>query len=103
MAKQEEVRDCWCERIAAQEASGQSVRAYCKEHGIGEHSFYAWRQRLKRESQTVSFALVQTKPERLEFGDLMAELILAGGERLRIPCEEAALSAVLRAVRALAQ
>lgn len=103
MAKQQEVREGWRERVAAQEVSGQSVRAYCQEHGIGEHSFYAWRQRLRRESPTVSFALVQTKPERLESGNLMAELILAGGERLRIPCEEAALSAVLRAARALAQ
>lgn len=102
MAKQEEVRERWCERVAAQGASGQSVRAYCKQHGFCEHSFYAWRQRLRRESQSVSFALVQTRPERPESGALMAELLLAGGERLRIPCEEAALGAVLRAVRAVA-
>jgi hypothetical protein len=31
----------------------------------------------------------------------MLELALNGGERLRIPCEEAALELVLRVVRAL--
>ena len=31
----------------------------------------------------------------------MVELALNGGERLRIPCEEAALELVLRVVRAL--
>ena len=101
MAKQVEVREQWRERVAAQESSGLAVRAYCKEHGIGEHSFYTWRQRLRRESQAVSFALVQAKLERPESADRIAELLLPGGERLRIPCEEAALSAVLRAVRAL--
>ena len=78
-----------------------SVRAYCKQHGFCEHSFYAWRQRLRREPQAATFALVQARPERPESADGMAELILPGGERLRIPCEEAAVSAVLRAVRAL--
>lgn len=103
MRKQAEVGEQWRERVAAQESSGQSVRGYCKEHGIGEHSFYAWRQRLKRESETVSFALVKAKPARPESADGRAELLLPGGERLRIPCEEGALAAVLRAVRALAQ
>ncbi len=30
----------------------------------------------------------------------MAEVVLAGGERLRIPCEEASLNVVLRVLRA---
>lgn len=78
-----------------------SVRAYCKQHGYCEHSFYAWRQRLRRESQSVTFALVEAKAERPESADRIAELIFRGGERLRIPCEEAALGMVLRTLRAL--
>ena len=101
MAKQQEVRERWLERVTAQETSGVSVRAYCKRHGYCEHSFYAWRQRLRRESQTMTFALVQAKAESTERGDRMAELLLSGGERLRIPCEEAALAMLLRTVRAL--
>jgi hypothetical protein len=101
MGKQAEVRQCWRERMAAQEASGLSVRAYCNEHGIGEHSFYSWRQRLRRESQPVSFALVESKQEAKPDGAGVAEVVLTGGERLRIPCEEGTLSVVLRVLRAL--
>lgn len=102
MAKQEEVQARWRERVAVQEASGVWVRAYCKEHGIGEHSFHAWRQRLRREAQPVSFALVEAKQDTAECSDCMAEFALPGGERLRIRSEETALGIVLRRLRALA-
>ena len=35
MGKQQEVREGWRERVAAQEVSGQSVRAYCQEPASG--------------------------------------------------------------------
>jgi hypothetical protein len=38
--------DVWRERIAAQQAGGQSIRALCKENGWHEHAFYWWRSRL---------------------------------------------------------
>jgi hypothetical protein len=38
--------DVWRERIAAQRASGQSIRAWCRDNGCREHSFYFWRVRL---------------------------------------------------------
>lgn len=38
--------DTWRERIAAQRASGQSIRAWCRDNGCREHSFYFWRVRL---------------------------------------------------------
>lgn len=99
MDKQAEARELWSERIAEQEASGLSIRAYCKEHGIGEHSFYAWRQRLRRTEEPVGFALVDTKRREPEHDRKPFELILAGGERLQIPCEEGTLRVVFRALR----
>lgn len=36
----------WRERITAQQAGGQSIRALCKENGWHEHAFYWWRARL---------------------------------------------------------
>lgn len=36
----------WRERIASQQAGGQSIRALCKENGWHEHAFYWWRSRL---------------------------------------------------------
>ena len=39
----------WREHLAAHEASGLSVRVYCREHGLGEASFYQWRRRFQCE------------------------------------------------------
>jgi transposase-like protein len=101
MGKQSEAREDWKQRVAGQEQSGLSVRAYCKQQGLGEHSFYQWRKRLRTEAP-VSFALVEErKAARAEREPRMLELALNGGECLRIPCEEAALELVLRVVRAL--
>ena len=47
----------WSERIAAQQRSGISVKQFCKEQGLTEYSFYAWRKRLQ-EKVSVRFALV---------------------------------------------
>jgi hypothetical protein len=37
--------DKWAERIAAQQRSGISVKQFCKEQGLTEYSFSAWRKR----------------------------------------------------------
>ncbi len=39
--------DRWRERIVAQQASGQSIRGWCRDNGCPEHGFYWWRARLK--------------------------------------------------------
>jgi hypothetical protein len=49
--------DEWAERIAAQQRSGNSVKQFCKEQGVPEGSFYAWRKRLQKR-EPVRFALV---------------------------------------------
>jgi hypothetical protein len=38
--------DVWRQRIEAQRASGQTIRAWCRANATGEHSFYWWRARL---------------------------------------------------------
>src|SRR5581483_5643363 len=55
--------DEWAERIAAQQRSGISVKQFCKEHGLTEYSFYAWRKRLQ-EKGPVRFALVERSARR---------------------------------------
>jgi len=57
--------DQWRERLAAQERSGVSVRQFCKEQGLTECSFYAWRKRLRAQGP-VRFALVERGPARPE-------------------------------------
>ena len=60
-----EKADEWSERIAAQQRSGVSVKQFCKEKGLTEYSFYAWRKRLQ-ETGPVRFALVERGARRHE-------------------------------------
>jgi transposase len=76
--------DEWAERIAAQQGSGISVKQFCKEQGLTEYSFYAWRKRLQ-ERVSVRFALVERSARLQErSAEPALELVLATGERLRI-------------------
>ena len=68
----------WSKLIAEQEASGQKVRRFCRERGIGEPSFYYWRKRL-RKSDTVRFALRETTPADTGRTASALELVLRNG------------------------
>ena len=92
----------WSERIAAQGRSGLSARQFCKEQGLPECSFYAWRKRLQ-QTGPVRFALVDRSPRRQEHGkEAGVELVLVTGERLRISAgvDAATLQTVLDVLRA---
>lgn len=88
-------REYWSNLIAEQEASGQSIRTFCQEKGVGDHSFYYWRKRLQK-SEPVEFALLKTVASAPPL-----ELILANGEQLRIRngVDVATFRLVLDAVR----
>ena len=88
-------REYWSKLIAEQDSSGQTIRTFCKERGIGEHSLYYWRKRL-RQNESVQFALLKTVASATPL-----ELILPNGEQLRIPngVDAATLRLVLNAVR----
>ena len=43
-----DVERAWRERISAWAASGLTARAYCRDHGVSEPSFYAWRRKLRQ-------------------------------------------------------
>ena len=88
--------------MAAQQRSGVSVNQFCKEQGLTEYSFYAWRRRLE-QTGPVRFALVDRSPRRQEPATEAAlELVLATGERLRISAgaDAATLRTVLDVLRA---
>jgi hypothetical protein len=92
----------WGERIAEQERSGLSVKQFCKEQGLTECTFYAWRKRLRGEAP-VRFALVDRGAVRQEpVTETSLELVLATGERLRIGTgvDATTLRTVLDALRA---
>ena len=92
--------DEWAQRIAAQQRSGTSVKQFCKEHGLTEYSFYAWRKRLQ-QTGPVRFALVERpRPQELA-AEAALELVLPTGERLRISAgvDAATLRSVLDVLR----
>jgi transposase len=94
--------DEWAERMAAQQRSGMSVKQFCKEQGLTEYSFYAWRKRLQ-ENGPVRFALVERNARRQErTAEAVLELVLPSGERLRIGAgvDVATLRVVLDVLRA---
>jgi hypothetical protein len=94
--------DQWAERIAAQQRAGISVKQFCKEQGLTEYSFYAWRKRLQ-QTGPVRFALVDRSPRRQEGAvEVALELVLASGERLRISAgvDATTLRTVLDVLRA---
>jgi transposase-like protein len=94
--------ELWREWLAAQERSGLSVKQFCKERGLKDCTFYAWRKRL-REQGPVRFALVERGGVLREpTTEASLELVLATGERLRIGAgvDGATLRTVLDALHA---
>ena len=94
--------DQWAERIAAQQRSGVSVNQFCKEQGLTEYSFYAWRKRLQ-QTGPVRFALVERRVRpQAPAVEAAVELVLPAGERLRISAgvDAATLRTVLDVLRA---
>ena len=59
----------WRRLIHERQESGQSVRAWCRQNGIRENSYYYWlriiREEALRETENRSSALVRIEPEKL--------------------------------------
>jgi hypothetical protein len=92
-------RTYWSKLISEQAVSGQAVRLFCQERGVGEHCFYYWRKRLQK-NEPVRFALLEAKTHIEDMAPAL-ELVLSTGERLRIGngVNAATLRVVLETVR----
>ena len=75
----EETSQRWRELISAQEASGQSIAAYCREHDVRAWQFYEWKKRL-RQSEAGSFVAVSVKVEEERSRPSLPSLPLAAIE-----------------------
>ena len=61
----------WHKQLALWQKSGLSIRAFCKEHGVVETSFYAWRRELivrAREDGEADALTAQVTPNALTDG-----------------------------------
>ena len=82
----------WRSLVAEQEASGQSVAAFCRTREVPESLFYYWRKRL-REAAAPEFIEVQVakpqlrpQPSRALLGSTI-EVRLNNGRSLIVPPE----------------
>jgi hypothetical protein len=98
----------WRERAAEHERSGLTVRGYCRQAGLNEHSCYNWRAQLRRadaepgpQPATVQFAVIEP-PRSILPGAARIEITLPGGEQIRIGegADAATVRLVLAALRA---
>ena len=96
MNSRQDRREQWSRTVALQEKSDQSVREFCQERRLTEASFYAWRQRLRRE-KPVTFALVDTT--NTAAADGVIELVLTSGDRIRIARDAEMLRLALSVLR----
>jgi len=57
----------WREQIAAQQVSGKSIAAYCREHALRLWQFYEWKKRLQqKQSSPAAFVAVSLQAEEVE-------------------------------------
>jgi hypothetical protein len=77
-ADRAEERKKWRGLISEQRQSRQNVAIFCREHGLREWQFYAWKKRL-REGERAQFLEVQVKS-----GEKEAEAKPAAGGAIEI-------------------
>jgi len=93
--RQNTTAQTWRKRIVAQQTSGQPIRAWCRENGCHEHSFYWWRARLGLSPVAAKHRRRPRVPTPIAFAKLVVEppmtaaepirLSLAGGRELKLP------------------
>ncbi len=93
--------DAWRQSVKTQQASGQSVRAWCRQNDCAEHAFYWWRARLglstgKRSAKPLGFAQVIVSQPTAE----PVRLRLSGVRELIFPATMP-LEQVAKLIRAL--
>jgi len=77
----------WRRRLSRHAASGQSVRAWCRQHRVTEAAFHWWRRELARrdaETRATSFVPVHVTDSPARDGDQHIEIMLTDGRRVRV-------------------
>ena len=74
----------WRERIASQQASGQSIRAWCRENAQHEHAFYWWRSRLGLSPKSAAHRQQRRAVKPLKFAEVVVTRAVAEPIYLRL-------------------
>src|SRR5690242_15410632 len=78
----------WRKLVEQQRASGLSVLAFCREHGLGAASMFAWRRRLAGGAAMFKSVKIVQEPAphaSASAGDASIELPAASFVELRLP------------------
>lgn len=86
----------WRDAVAGQRKSGLSVRAFCRQRGLNEPNFYAWRRTLDERQGAAPAPFVPVEVVR----DAMIEIVVRHGLVVRVPASSEP-TAVARLVAAL--
>jgi hypothetical protein len=83
--------ETWRQRVVAQQASGQSIRDWCRANGCQEHAFYTWRVRLglspatTRKPRRRAAGVERVRFAKVVFNDSTSRQISMGlGEPIRV-------------------
>lgn len=91
----------WAERVSACRDSGQSVKAWCQEHGVCEATFYKWQKKLfemARAQQQSGFA--EVTPMVQSSADVAVTVRIAGAEAdIHSGADSETIRAVLQALK----
>ena len=92
----------WAGRISEWRNSGQNVKAWCRENGVCEQTYYKWQKRLfemAQAQQEVQFAEV-TPVQPVRSGDVAVTVRIAGAEAdIHSGADSATVETVLRILK----
>jgi len=101
------VRECggdqeqfWRMALETWQASGLSIRQFCRQEGLSEPQFYLWRKKLSGSGVTGQEAFIEVALPKNN--DVAIEVLLTSGNMVRIPCgaDTETLSNVMSALHA---
>ncbi len=76
----------WRQIIDGQQTSGLTVAAYCRDRGIKDSAFYAWKRRLRapaKRNRSLAHVFVEVKPVKTSAFEAI-EICLNGERRLPV-------------------
>jgi transposase-like protein len=99
-SRDREKEAAWRQRLEQHARSGQSVRAWCRQHRVTETAFYWWRRELARrdaESPATSLMPVHVAEDLARDVDPRIEIVLTDGRRVQVhgTVDPGSLAAVL--------
>jgi transposase-like protein len=87
----------WRDLISRHQRSGQSVAAFCREHGVSQPSFFSWRKRLRLHNAPSPFVPIQIDLSAPLAQPAPIEIVLRSGACVRVSrgCDRQTLETVL--------